>query len=83
MPIQHPGHGRIDVRLIVRMNQCLRPVGRTHQVGGDMAVTGDVVGDVHQRKRGFAAQTVKNRRAVLHDHIGVGQLPGAFLHRSF
>lgn len=43
MPIQHPGHGRIDDGVIVRVNQFLRPVGRTHQVGGDMPVTGDVV----------------------------------------
>lgn len=50
MPIQYPGHCRVDAGLIIRVNQDLRPVGRTHQVGGDMAVAGDVVRDVHQRE---------------------------------
>ncbi|MNV46561.1 hypothetical protein D3C71_1383980 [compost metagenome] len=83
MAVQHPGHGRIDTGLVFRVDQLLGPVGRTHQIGGDVSVAGDVMGNVHQRKRRFATQPVKDRRAVLHDDIGVGQFPGTLLDRLF
>ncbi|MNF85600.1 hypothetical protein D3C84_680000 [compost metagenome] len=79
MAVEHPGHGGVDLRLIVWMDQLLGPVGRSHKGRGNVPVFGDVVGDVHQRKRRLAPQPIQDGRAVLHDDIGVGQLPGAFL----
>ncbi|MNY09015.1 hypothetical protein D3C86_1419040 [compost metagenome] len=61
------------------MDQLLGPVGRRHERRGNVPVFGDVVGDVHQRKRRLAPQPIQDGRAVLHDDIGIGQLPGAFL----
>ncbi|MNF74838.1 hypothetical protein D3C84_568810 [compost metagenome] len=83
MAVQHPRHRRVDLRLIVRMNQLPGPVGRGHQFRRDMPVFGDVVRDVHQWKRRFAPQPIENGRAVLHDDVGIGQFPGTLLDRLF
>lgn len=83
MTVQHPGHGGVDLRLVVGMDQFLGPVGRGDQFRRDMTVFGDVVRDIHQRKRRLAAQPIQNGGAVLHDDVGVGQLSGAFFDRLF
>ena len=81
MAVQHSGHGGVDLQLIFGMYQLPGPIGRGDQFRRDMPVLGDVVRDVHQRKRRLAPQPIQNGRAVLHDDVGIGQFPGALLDR--
>ncbi|MNF84152.1 hypothetical protein D3C84_665010 [compost metagenome] len=81
--IQGAEHGILDFGLVVRVYQCLSPVGRGHQLRRHMAELGDVVGNVHQRERRLAPQAIEDGGAVLDDDVGVGQLSGTLLDRLF